>query len=173
MAEESRVFGLTMSLSKVSQSTTQSTTPLIKQSICWRAKYRTEKKAIPPLKVVPHPCNRDVKSLRTKELNGTIVYDGYDTIEANVNAVLVEDKPAVAGGTCFFQEEFVKNLKNDPDMMQGSDALGGSLSHSHLNCLMRNILGKKRGCECQDKNVCCCFSGPILDEHGCDEDGSH
>ena len=51
-----------------------------------------------PLLVVPHPKNRGggpVKSLRTKQLHGTVAVNGYDPIEANVNAVAVEDKPVV------------------------------------------------------------------------------
>ena len=49
--------------------------------------------------VVPHPKNRGgdpVKSLRTMQLTAIIV-EGYDPIEANSNAVAVEDKPVVAG----------------------------------------------------------------------------
>ena len=76
----------------------------IKQSICWRAKYRVDPKNLTPMSpllVVPHPKNRGgdpVKSLRTMQLNGTVAVEGYDPIEANCNAVAVEDKPAVAGG---------------------------------------------------------------------------
>ena len=78
-------------------------TQLIKQCICFRAKYRVdEKKVISPLSVVPHPKNRGgdpVKSLRTMQLNGTLTVEGYDPIEANNNGVVVvEAKPAVAGG---------------------------------------------------------------------------
>ena len=79
-----------------------STTQKIKQSICFRAKYRVDaKKVMSPLLVVPHPKNRGggaVKSLRTMQLIATVVVDGHDSIEANCNAVAVEDKPAVAEG---------------------------------------------------------------------------
>ena len=78
------------------------TTQIIKQSICFRAKYRVEeKKVISPLSVVPHPKNRGgdpVKSLRTMQLNGTLTVEGYDPVEANSNAVAVDERPAVAGG---------------------------------------------------------------------------
>ena len=77
-------------------------TQIIKQSICFRAKYRVDEKiVISPLSVVPHPKNRGgdpVKSLRTMQLNGTLTVEGYDPIEANSNGVVVEAKPAVAGG---------------------------------------------------------------------------
>ena len=57
---------------------------------------------IAPLSVVPHPKNRGgdpVKSLRTMQLNGTITVDGYDSVEANSNAVAVEERRF---GRCVF-----------------------------------------------------------------------
>ena len=101
--------------------------------------------------VVPHPKNRGgdpVKSLRTMQLTAIIV-EGYDPIEANSNAVAVEDKPVVAGQSVFFQTEFEKQVSPDPDMAakgSGMVATMGSLSHSHLNCCLRNILCGKKGC---------------------------
>ena len=84
--------------------TLSSSTQKIKQSICYRAKYRVDsKKVMCPLLVVPHPKNRGgdpVKSLRTMQLTGTVAVEGYDAIEANCNAVAVEARPAVAGGVC-------------------------------------------------------------------------
>ena len=66
--------------------------------------------------MVPHPRNRGgdpVKSLRTMQLNGTIVKEGYDTVEANTNAVAVEEKPALAGGSgTSSQEDFAKKMSN-------------------------------------------------------------
>ena len=46
------------------------------------------------------------------------------------------------------QDEFAEKLKLDPDMAEqgsGMVATAGSLSHSHLNCCMRNILCGKKG----------------------------
>ena len=151
------------------------TTQIIKQSICFRAKYRVdEKKVISPLQVVPHPRNRGgdpVKSLRTMQLNGTLTVEGYDPIEANSNGVAVQERPAVAGGTgSSFQDDFAEKLKTDPDMLErgeGIVAIAASLSHSHLNCSMRNIIGGKKGCECPPENTKCdCASCPILDDQG-------
>ena len=55
-------------------------TQKIKQSICFRAKYRVDpKRVMSPLLVVPHPKNRGgdtVKSLRTMQLVATVVVDG-------------------------------------------------------------------------------------------------
>ena len=77
-------------------------TQIIKKNIAYRAKYRvgTKKKKILPWLVVLHPKNRGgepVKSIRTKELTGTIAEDGYDAVEANSNGVVVQEKPVVTG----------------------------------------------------------------------------
>ena len=150
------------------------TTQIIKQSICFRAKYKVGKKVMSPLSVVPHPVNRGgepVRSSRTMQLNGTVVKAGYDSVEANCSAVAVEEKPAVAGGNgTSFQDDFQKKTITDPDMLprgSGIVAIAGSLSHSHLNCAMRNILGGKRGCECDDPTKCGgCGSSSILEKTG-------
>ena len=45
--------------------------------------------------VVPHPRNRGggpVKSLRTKELSGTVIVNGCDPLEACSNAVAVQEQ---------------------------------------------------------------------------------
>jgi len=107
----------------------------IKQSIAYRAKYRKNKQVMSPLLVVPHPKNRGgdpVKSLRSMQLNAAVTVEGFDPIEANCNAVAVEDKPAVAGGGSghYFQDEFAKQVKADPDMAErgsGMVATAGSL----------------------------------------------
>ena len=101
-----------------------------------------------------------MKSLRTMQLNGTSAADGYDTVEANSNGVAVEERPAVAGGSgtgSSFQDDFAQKLKTDPDMLErgeGIVAIAASLSHSHLNCSMRNIIGGKKGRACpQEKSA--------------------
>ena len=80
----------------------ESSASVIKRALAYRAKYRVEsKKVVPPFEVVPHPVNRGgdpVNSIRTQELIRAIFKDGYDPIEANSNGVLVQGKPAVAGG---------------------------------------------------------------------------
>ena len=163
-------------------------TQKIKQSLALRAKYRIgPKRYFSPLLVVPHPKNRGgdpVKSLRTIQLNGDVAVGGYDSLEANCNAVAVEDKPAVAGVKKeTFQESFSKTVKADPDMAEkgvGMIATVGSLSHSHWNCCMRNILGGKRGCDCAHRRgdggahlrgdgvskKCECDSQKIVDDEG-------
>ena len=76
-------------------------TQLIKRSIAYRAKFRLDQgpgptfRVLSPGLVVPHPRNRGggpVKSLRTKELSGTILNDGCDPLEACSNAVAVQEQ---------------------------------------------------------------------------------
>ncbi len=45
-------------------------------------------------------------------------------------------------------------------------AVAGSLSHSHFNCGMRNIVGRKRGCECPIEETCKCNLRVICDDQG-------
>ena len=81
------------------------TSQVIKASIALRAKYRLDQDRATPLLVrwapalaVPHPKNRGgdpVKSNRTVQLSGDIVRDGCDPIEADANAVAVEQNPNV------------------------------------------------------------------------------
>ena len=77
-------------------------TQIIKRSIALRAKYRVREKKtkVLPWLVVPHPQNRGgdpIKSIRTKQLTGTIATDGYDSVEANSNGVVLQEKPVVTG----------------------------------------------------------------------------
>ena len=80
------------------------------------------------------------------------------------------DEPEVAGK---FHKEFADKVKLDHDMaergIKGYSAMVatfGSLSHSHLNCCMRNILCGKRGCECNSNSKGCeCNSRPIVDSN--------
>ena len=73
---------------------------IIQQAIAFRAKYRKhEKKFIGTWSVVPHPSNRGgevVKSSRTKQINDIIRQGGYDSAEADFNAVVIERKPELA-----------------------------------------------------------------------------
>ena len=158
------------------------TRQIIKRSIAYRARFRVEsKKVVAPFQIVPHPQNRGgdpVKSLRTQQIIHDIMKDGYDPIDANSNGVLVEEKPVVAGGSeRVLQEDFEKKIKVDPDMAQlcklSHPARYGSLSHSHLNCSFRNILGNKKGCECSgtrgggaERAKCDCKYSPLLDDQG-------
>ena len=102
--------------------------------------------------VVPHPKNRDVCSLRTKGLVGTIAKDACDVAEANSSAVAVEESPQLPPDSKdSFQKQFEARTLKDNDMATtqlGLVAALGSLSHGHFNCGMRNIICGKAGCEC-------------------------
>ncbi len=52
--------------------------------------------------------------------------------------------------------------------VQGLNAIAGSLAHGHFNCLMRNILDGRRGCECDLSVVteCKCKASRILKHNG-------
>ena len=157
---------------------------VIKQMIAFRAKYRvgTGKKRYCPGLVVPHPKNRGGVPLapkRNRELGGIIVHAGYDSVEANTNGVLVQARPESKGGSKDdFQKDFSAKIAADRDVaeygVEGMRAVFGSLSHSHLNCVLRNILAGTRGCECIDLTVvgkktdfkCTCKAKRILDENG-------
>merc|ERR1712061_833307 len=50
------------------------------------------------------------------QLNSSVAKEGYDPIEAASNGVVVEEKPAVAGGSGrSFQDAFAQSIKFDPD----------------------------------------------------------
>ena len=156
-------------------------TQVIKQSIAYRAKWRANPqitsptfKTVPPPLIVPHPSNRCVTVLRTKQLNGEIVQHACDVEEAQNSAVAVEENPDLAPDSEFsFQKKFEARC-GDPDMatfIPRHFAVGGSLSHGHLNCGMRNIIVGKIGCECprlhgDGVHVCRCRAKPILNSAG-------
>ena len=170
-------------------------TQIIKQSIALRAKYRTgpgpepQIMTMPPYLVVPHPKNRGgdpVVSLRTKELVQFIAKSGCDPSEARSCAIAVESMPITAppirgrlatktrdGGDerVSFQKHFERQTASDPDMakkLDGVEAVLGTLSHSHLNCSLRNIRAGMLGCLCgQPGQTCGCGVKPLLDDKGC------
>ena len=72
-------------------------TMIIKQSCVYRAKYEVHAGAYKnPLKVVPPPQNRggdSVKPLRCRKITSDIAKHGCDVVEAEQNAVLIEQPP--------------------------------------------------------------------------------
>ena len=76
---------------------------LIKQSLAFRAKYRTKKgsegmaggmRNLYAWQIVPHPQASGgvpIRSSRTKALAGDILAAGYDSSEATVDSVVVEE----------------------------------------------------------------------------------
>ena len=153
-------------------------TQIIKQSLCYRAKYRTGDNA-PCIKcmtaslAVPHPRNRGgdpVVSMRTKELAEFIAKEGCDKEEASTGCLAVQDCPPESRGggkgKVTFQEHFNDQVKHDPDMatnINGITAVVGTLSHSHFNCVSRNILAGMSGCRC-GKTPCACRTSGFLNK---------
>jgi len=113
--------------------------------------------------------------MRTKELTGDIAVDGCDVIEATMNAVAVQAMPDEERKnrkiSNTYQSDYEEKTKADPDMaprLQSLIAIAGSLSHSHFNCLCRNILDGRSGCECDGSVVteCQCKNKQILRKDG-------
>ena len=160
---------------------------VIKQSIALRAKYRKGQGPEPwiqtfsPVLAVPHPKNRGgdpVVSKRTKQLSGHITTEGHDPVEASSSAVAVEAheyRKHPEWGT--FQDHFTSQVKGkDPDMadrINGIQAVIGTLSHSHNNCLSRNMSSGQSGCDCgafsrgDGATKCTCLCKAILNDKGC------
>ena len=140
---------------------TAAETMVIKQSCAYRAKFEIENdKYTSPLCVVPHPMNRGgdpVKVLRCRSLTGSIALHGCDVQEAEQNAVSIQTPPVDrweevrdAGCNPDFDEDFAQHAIDGNDMCikHGMKIEGGSVSHSHLNCTLRNVQTGRVGCEC-------------------------
>ena len=143
-------------------------TRIIKVSCALRAKFNTgDEVYISPLEIVPHPENRGsdkVKPLRCKSITGSIAKHGFDVNEAEQNAVMIESPPDAkaraevkqAGIEPDFGAYFAAGALCEEDMSlqaEGREVKGGSVSHSHLNCTLRNVQTWKKGCECKSTPV--------------------
>ena len=151
-------------------------TSLIKRSIQYQAKYGITSRSgrtCAPSHVVPHPKNRGgvpCGNLRTRQISGLIVHHGFDVIDANQNAVAVEVNPDAPDS---FREKFEAAIEGDKMMAKKISNIVASLdslTHSHLNCLCRNILVGTQGCECaavaDKKKKCRCWQDRVLDADG-------
>jgi len=123
---------------------------MIKQAAALRAKYRRPNKIrIPVEQLGFHPCNRDGQppnGQRCMELFIRILNNGYDVEDADSGGVAVAVKPG-----CRQIEKFnIEACDGDPlhvPVITGCIAFG-SLSHSHLHQILKNIKGrgKVEGC---------------------------
>ena len=105
------------------------------------------------------------------QLGNTIAKDGHDPAEAQGSAVAVESLKGKKSFQCNWTE---KVQGRDPDMayqINGITAVIGTLSHSHYNCLSRNIIQGVKGCLCnknrgdgREEGECTCSVRPFLDE---------
>ena len=115
---------------------------LIRKAAALRVKYRKhpELVRIPVMQIGAHPDNRDGQGpsgSRCLELTGKILKVGFDAVEADSNGVLIEQKP----GGSHIRDANARFADGDALLAPTSDGLisYGTLSHSTLNQLMRNI----------------------------------
>ena len=134
-----------MAQSKMPAQEAEECTTIIKASLQYHAKYLVASATLyNPKLVVPHPKNRAgvrVTSMRTRQISGTIVGDGFDVVMARHTAVAVQADP---NNSHEYQVAFEKAIAGDPHMVANFSgtpcAVIGTLTHSHANCLHRNML---------------------------------
>ena len=144
------------------EDTTVIDTMVIKKSCVLRGVYELVRSVyISPLRVVPHPLNRgrdSCKPKRCRSISGDVSRHGCDVTEAEQNAVLIESPPDQEAADKVREVEvnpdydahFAENVLDENDMCikQGVPIVGGSVSHSHFNVVLRNVQTGKVGCEC-------------------------
>ena len=118
---------------------------LIRRAAALRAKYKKndDLTRIPVMQIGSHPDNRDGQgpsACRCLELTSKILQVGFDVVEADANGVLVEQKP---GSTHIADanKRFVRGENLLAPIVDGQISYG-TLSHSTLNQLMRNIVSR-------------------------------
>lgn len=119
---------------------------LVQQALALRAKYRINEvpTRVAPIHVGFHPANRNGEppsAERCVALLGDILGQGFDPSEADCNGVLVQEKP----GRTTIQEFNARACDGNEKlaaMVDGISVTYGSLSHSHLNQLFKNVLAK-------------------------------
>ena len=146
---------------------------LIKESLAYRAKYKTKRQAprqnLTCAQMCPHPQNRGgepIRSSRTKLLGGYILDSGYDPTEATVDSVAVEvdiDDKGLPMTT--YSDHFKANAGLDPDHYVNQDILFAGLSHNSLRLTERNMFNEMPGCACDPPapslEQCSCKAKPI------------
>ena len=114
-----------------------------KKAAAWRTKYFTGRRNL-----LPGLVGFDISNRGGNPPNGDRCVDllkkilgRYDPQEGDHQSVCVEETP----GTGEVQRFNTQALEGDPlltSSIEGMNACYGSLSHSHLNQLLKNILGK-------------------------------
>ena len=129
---------------------------IIKKSCAFRTKYQVKQEVhISPFAVVPHPLNRGGEKctvLRCRGITSDIARSGFDVVEADQNAVMIESPPhgkakdEVRRVCCDpdYEKHFVEEVLDDEKDIDvcirwGGSIVGGSVSRSHLNVTLRNI----------------------------------
>jgi hypothetical protein len=141
---------------------------LIQQALVYRAKYRINDKSIrvSPAHIGFHPYNRNGQppsSERCVNLLSEILVSGFDPAEADCNGVLVQEKP---GDTtiCDYNVQACEGNDQLASSVEGLAVTYGSLSHSHLNQVFKNILARLPIAGTKITNQGGCLDVSILEE---------
>ena len=115
---------------------------VVRRAAALRTKYKKHQSLlrIPVMQIGAHPDNRDGQGpsgSRCLELTSNILLVGYDVVEADSNGVLVEQKPGSAH-ICDTNRRFADGDELLAPIVDGQISYG-TLSHSTLNQLLRNI----------------------------------
>ena len=118
---------------------------IIRHAAALRTKYKkhTTLMQIPFMQIGSHPDNRDGQGpsgCRCVELTSKILAVGFDAVEADANGVLVEQKPG-STHTADAKKRFANGDELLAPILDGVVSYG-TLSHSTLNQLMRNIFSR-------------------------------
>ena len=116
---------------------------LCRQAAAFRAKYQVgEPQRVPPGQIGFHPANRGGEppnADRCKTLFREIFEKGFDPEEADFNGLLVQDE----AGSSRIHECNLRSRAGNADLAPTVAGLAlsfGSLAHSHLNQIFKNIL---------------------------------
>ena len=119
---------------------------LIQQAILLRAKCRVSFARVGPIHIGFHPANRNGEppsAERCLSLLKDILGQGFDPNEADCNAVLVQEAPGSVSINHFNAKACDGNDQLAPSV-GGIAVTYGSLSHSHLNQVFKNIMAGLR-----------------------------
>jgi len=119
---------------------------LIQQALIFRGKYRINDRSIrvSPAHIGFHPSNRNGQppsGERCVALLSEILTSGFDPAEADCNGVLVQEMP----GNTLIGDYNTKACEGNDLLASSVEGLAmnyGSLSHSHLNQVFKNILAR-------------------------------
>ena len=117
---------------------------LMRRAAALRVKYRMHWMVrIPVMQIGAHPANRDGQgpsASRCTQLLEKILIMGFDPGEADSNGVLVEQKP----GATHIHDANARFVEGDPALapVLSGCVVHGTLSHSTLNQVMRNIAAR-------------------------------
>jgi len=141
---------------------------LIQQALVYRAKYRINDKSIrvSPAHIGFHPYNRNGQPPsceRCVNLLSEILVSGFDPAEADCNGVLVQEKPGDAT-ICDYNVQACEGNDQLASSVEGLAVTYGSLSHSHLNQVFKNILARLPIAGTKITNQAGCLDVSILEE---------